>query len=37
MDIEFDPVTKQITNNDTANQRLSIPPRKEWRDFYKIV
>ena len=37
MDIEFDPITKQITNNETANQRLSIPPRKEWRDFYKIV
>ena len=37
MNIEFDPTTKQITNNQMANQRLAIPPRKEWKDFYKIV
>ena len=36
-DLEFDPKTHQITNDKSANERLSIPPRKGWEDFYKIV
>ena len=36
-DLEFDPKTHKITNDKLANERLSIPPRKGWEDFYKIV
>ena len=33
----FDPATKQITNDKTANQLLAgPPPRKEWEQFYKL-
>ncbi len=33
----FDRETKQITNNDAANQMLiSTAPRKGWEDFYKL-
>lgn len=35
--IEFDRKTKQITNNDLANQLLvGPPPRKGWEEFYKL-
>ena len=36
-DLVFDPKTKTITNNAEANARLSIPPRKGWETFYKMV
>ena len=36
-DLKFDPETKQITNDKEANARLSIPPRKGWEEFYKMV
>jgi hypothetical protein len=33
----FDPVTKQITSDSTANALLSDPPpRKGWEEFYKL-
>jgi len=33
----FDPKTRQITNNKTANQLLvGLPPRKGWEQFYKL-
>lgn len=35
--LEFDRKTKQITNNDLANQLLvGPPPRKGWEEFYKL-
>ena len=35
--IEFDPTTKQITNNPFANAMLTgLPPRKGWEDYYNI-
>jgi predicted dehydrogenase len=35
--LEFDPVTKQITNHKAANEFLNgTPPRKEWEQFYKL-
>lgn len=35
--LQFDPVTKQITNNKLANQMLvDTPPRKGWESFYKL-
>ncbi len=35
--IKFDRKTKQITNNDFANQLLvGTPPRKGWEEFYKL-
>ena len=35
--LEFDPVTKQITNHKTANELLAgVQPRKEWEQFYKL-
>lgn len=35
--LEFNPVTKQITNNKIANQMLiDTPPRKGWEEFYKM-
>ena len=36
-DLEFDPKTKQITNDKMANARLSITPRKGWEEFYRMV
>lgn len=34
----FDPRTKQFTNNAFANSMLAgMPPRKGWKDFYKMV
>ena len=35
--IKFDPKTKQITNDNLANARLSIKPRQGWEEFYKIA
>ena len=34
--IKFDPKTKQITNNETANALLDPTPRKGWEEFYKL-
>jgi hypothetical protein len=35
--LKFDRVTKQITNNKTANAFLvGPPPRKGWEEFYKL-
>jgi hypothetical protein len=35
--LKFDRETKQITNNDTANQLLvGAPPRKGWEEFYTL-
>ncbi len=35
--IEFDPITKQITNNHFANAMLAgLPPRSGWESYYKI-
>ncbi len=35
--IKFDRVTKQITNNNLANDLLvGAPPRKGWEEFYKL-
>jgi hypothetical protein len=35
--LQFDPVTKQITNNEIANRMLvGTPPRKEWEMYYKL-
>ena len=35
--IEFDRVTKTITNNSYANRLLAgAPPRKEWEQFYQL-
>jgi len=35
--IEFDPATKQITNNPFANAMLAgLPPRKGWESYYNI-
>jgi len=36
--LKFDPKTRQITNNATANQLLiGPPPRKGWEEYYKLV
>jgi hypothetical protein len=32
----FDPATKRITNNPTADALLNPPPRKGWEQYYKI-
>lgn len=35
--IQFDPVTKQITNHKVANELLNgVPARPEWEQFYKL-
>ena len=35
--LEFDPISKQITNNKVANAYLDgQPPRKGWEEFYKL-
>ncbi|MDR3251895.1 MAG: Gfo/Idh/MocA family oxidoreductase [Tannerella sp.] len=35
--IEFDPVTKTVTNNPFANAFLTgLPPRSGWEEYYKI-
>jgi hypothetical protein len=35
--LEFDPVTKKITNHEVANRLLDgVPPRPEWEQFYKL-
>lgn len=35
--LTFDPATRQITNNPTANAMLKgAPPRKGWEQFYKM-
>lgn len=37
-ELEFDPETKTITNNETANAMLKgLPPRKGWEQYYKMV
>jgi len=36
--LEFDPKTRQITNNKEANQWLvGYPPRKGWEQYYKMA
>ncbi len=36
-ELEFDPATKQFTNNDLANKLLNgPPPRKGWEQFYRL-
>jgi len=36
--LEFDPKTRQITNNKIANQLLAgPPPRKGWEQYYKMA
>jgi hypothetical protein len=32
----FDPETKRITNNETADKLLAPPPRKGWEEFYEL-
>lgn len=35
--LQFDPKTKEITNNKIANQMLvDTPPRKGWEEYYKL-
>ncbi|MDR2862523.1 MAG: Gfo/Idh/MocA family oxidoreductase [Puniceicoccales bacterium] len=35
--LDFDPVTKKITNHEVANQLLDgVPPRPGWEQFYKL-
>jgi hypothetical protein len=35
--LEFDPVTKKITNHEIANKLLDgVPPRPGWEQFYKL-
>jgi hypothetical protein len=35
--LKFDPKTKQITNNERANELLKgHPPRKGWEQYYKL-
>lgn len=35
--LQFDPVTRQITNHPAANQLLKgVPPRKDWLQYYKL-
>ncbi len=36
--LEFDIMTKQITNNARANELLKgNPPRKGWEEFYRLA
>ena len=36
--LEFDTKTKQITNNERANQLLKgHAPRQGWEEYYKLV
>jgi len=36
--LEFDPKTKQITNNKRANELIKgHPPRKGWEEYYKLA
>jgi hypothetical protein len=35
--LAFDPASKKITNNKTANELLAgVPPRKGWAQYYKL-
>jgi predicted dehydrogenase len=34
--LKFDPKTKQIANNTTANKLLNPPPREGWESFYQL-
>ena len=34
--IKFNPKTRSITNNKTANALLDPAPRKDWEEFYKL-
>ncbi len=35
--LAFNPATKQITNHKLANELLAgVPPRKDWKQFYKL-
>jgi hypothetical protein len=35
--LQFDPVTKRITNHKLANELLAgLPPRPEWEQYYKL-
>lgn len=35
-EIDFDPKTKQVTNNKAANALLDPAPRKGWEQYYKV-
>lgn len=35
-DLEFDPASKQITNNKAANALLDPAPRKGWEQYYRL-
>ena len=34
--LEFDPTTRQITNNQQANALLKSSPRQGWEEYYRL-